>query len=632
MRRFVLALLLFAGPASADEVVLSTGAVLTGTVLSEDDQGISIRTDLGTIRVGRDRVAEVRRNGAGTIPPAPAAAPLKLHFRIEGIDGAVTPASTGTLAVVALETGIVVAIDPASGAAVWSATPESGRPVGFAADPTGVHVATGTGRLERYDPRNGRRLWSTVAASRLDRPPLLTRHGLFAFAPEEGLVGLDPASGRCRGTLLLHDLVADSPLVATEDTMFLAEAEGAIVAFGGDGASTRGYYETGLRPHGAAPKPSGRRVVVTAGERLVLLDETAAELHSFAIPGLLTHPLGADPVRAFVALGGGTAAVDLRTGCLLWRNDAAGRLSHLVVDGPRLVATTTGERLVVLSPADGRILTSADLGAGSASPPLLFGARILAITVEGDGLGFEPDSTPSPPDPVEKGPVTFRSPDGYRFALPAGWAVHEPSIRADVSVAVRPRTTDPLFAGLDAMERSILATQTEIAVRVLPAPGTPMADFREVPVRRPAPGRVLREAVRQIDAGRLVTLSFLCPDLVREIAEPAFREVLGTLIPDDDEPVPEDVRVSESVLDALNRSDLEPALPFLGTALWKEGGVSKPGMGGTVYRPLERRTVEGGRFRRLRVRIDDPSGTRFGDLLLGRESGGWVVTDWSALR
>jgi hypothetical protein len=372
--------------------------------------------------------------------------------------------------------------------------------------------------------------------------------------------------------------------------------------------------------------------VVAAGERLVLLDETAAEIHSFTIPGLLTHPLGADPVRAFVSLGGGTAAVDLRTGRVLWRNETAGRPTHLVVDGPRLVATTTGERLVVLSPADGRILSVADLGAGATSAPLLFGERILAVTADGNGLCFEPGSAPPPPEPRGSEPVTFRSPDGYRLALPEGWVVYEPSIRADISVALRPGTTAPLFAGLDATERGLLATVTEIAVRVLPAPGAPTPGFREVPVRRPAPGRVLREAIRQIDEGRLVTLSFLCPDMVRAIAEPAFRELLGSLTSDGDEPVPEDVRAAESVLDALNRSDLEPALPFLGTALWKDGAGGKPGMDGITYRPLERRSLEAGRFRRLRVRIDGPSGTRFGDLLLGREAGGWVVTDWSSLR
>lgn len=159
-----------------------------------------------------------------------------------------------------------------------------------------------------------------------------------------------------------------------------------------------------------------------------------------------------------------------------------------------------------------------------------------------------------------------------------------------------------------------------------------MREFREIEVRRVAPGRVLREAVRQIDASRLVTVSFLCPEALRAAAEPGFDDVLRSLAPDGDDPIPEEVGAAESVLAALNRSDLEPVLPRLGTALFREGAAGKPKMGGVVYRLLERRSEEEGRFRRIRVRIDDPSGSRFADLLLGREAGGWVVTDWSALR
>jgi outer membrane protein assembly factor BamB len=635
MPRWLLLLLCLSGPAAADEVVLVSGATLTGVVVAEDEREVSIRTELGLIRVPRDRVAEVRRDGSAAAPPAPVAASMERVFSLEGIDPAVAPASAGAFVAVALAGGRVVAVDPRAGGTVWSSAPVPEAIAGLAADPSGVYVSTGTGGVARLDPRDGRRLWAVAAATRIHGPPLVTRRGVFVFAPGEGLVGLDPATGNRRGALLLPEFVPDTPLAATEDSILVGEAGGAAVAFSADGTAPRGYHETGVRWNGAPLAISGRRLVVAAEGGLVLLDEAATAGRTLALPGLIAHPLGADPVRAFVSLGRGPAAVDLRTGRVLWRSEAAGRVTHLAGEGARLLAATDEERVVALSPSDGRVLFTADLGSPAASAPVAFGDGFVVVTADGRCLGFGPAATPPPPPPDTGGAATFRSADGYRFELPAGWTVYEPSIRGEVSVALRPDSAagaTPAFRGLDAAGRSLLATRSEIAIRVLPAQASPAQEFREVPADRATPGRVHREFVRQMDGRRLLTLSFACPETLRAAAEPGLLDILHGLAPDDAGPVAEEVAAAEAVLDALNRGDLEPVLPLLGTALWKSGDAGKPAMDGVTCRLLTRSSREAGRFRRVRVRIDDAGATRFTDLLLGSEGGRMVVTDWSGLR
>ncbi len=639
VRPLAAALVLFVAlPALADEVRLTTGVVLTGRIVAEDADSVSIRTDLGVMVVPKDRVAEVRKDEARPLPePAPegAARAAAAVWSRERVDVAVAPLAIGDAVVFASAEGGVVAVGTTDGRTLWSVPGDGSAVTGLAGDAAGVYVAHRSGTLSRLDARQGGVIWSTAVAAGLSGPPLVARPDVFVWAPGRGLVGVMAASGRPRGTLLA-EFTPDTPIAFEEGVLLAADGEGCLAALSGDGTKPLAAHETGVPFHGRPLAFSMRQIVVAEGERLALIaPATLTVVRSFPVPGLAGHPLAADAARAYVEVSGVAVSVDLRTGRVLWRAEGAGRVLGLTPAATTVFAVTSEQRLVALRPGDGTVIFAADLPAAAAGAPVVAAGVTVVVTVDGLLTAFAETAGPAPATApgAEEGRV-FHSPDGYVLPLPPGFAVFETAIRGDASLVLRPTPGAPPFASPDLPEadRHLLSLGCEARFAVLPAEGEPSAEFREVPWPDAPEGEARRRFLRQIDAGRLLEVRFRFPESLRKVVEQEMLALLAVLRPEDAEwrPAPE-VAVAEKVLAALSAGDLEATLPHLGEPAWQGPGAPRPRVGGVIYRVLSRDSAAAGRFRRVRVRIDSPESTRFADLLLGLSEGRWQVMDWAPL-
>lgn len=186
LRTFLLGSILLAilsltgSSASADVVVLRSGARLTGTVESESDTEIMLRTEIGLMRFAKKLVEKIERDG--TEPPRGARLAGSEAWRVEGVVPEVPPAFSGSHAIVARREGGLTALHATDGSTAWDSSAGGTMVTGLSADPGGVYVATVAGELIRVrvaeGPTRGRTMWSVSVRLPLVGAPLLHRRRL----------------------------------------------------------------------------------------------------------------------------------------------------------------------------------------------------------------------------------------------------------------------------------------------------------------------------------------------------------------------------------------------------------------------------------------------------------------------
>ncbi len=503
MRRAVAVLFLVgvAGLVLGDEVVLRSGARITGEIVSENAREVVLRTEMGEIRFDRSLVKEIRRGPGSGEPAGGEEGPLAgiPAWHLKGVSVSALPAATDRLAVVAMRKGGVSAVDPATGQVVWH-NGEPGREVtGLAADAGGVYAGTAEGLVVRFHPRTGRTQWKARIEGPVSGAPLLHRHEVYVFGAGRGLFGIRGADGHVRGRLPL-EMTPDTPLARVGSRILVADRKGKILIISDDGRRLLGVVASPLPFAGRRLNPSGGLLALGGGKELVIFDPGRGKvLRRHPVPRLDGHLLGADPARAYALVGGRLTALDLGSGRAAFTAEIPGQVRLLTVADRSLLVTTASGDLCSLRRADGRLRWRLSLGSAALAPPLVVGGSIVVLSEDGVLRGVREGAPPAAPPPAPK-PATpapetptspsapppprpvmdpvVHSPHGFRLTVPEGWVISTDITRGAVRLGLRPRSEHPRFLrpGMSDRERLRLEITCYLAVMLSSAElGPPQA-------------------------------------------------------------------------------------------------------------------------------------------------------------
>ncbi|HBY58927.1 MAG TPA: hypothetical protein DEH78_03840 [Solibacterales bacterium] len=167
-------------------------------------------------------------------------------------------------------TGIVTALDAATGTALWSrnAATDTGAKIpewGISSSPlivNGLLIVAASGRLAAYDPASGKQVWAGAAIGGSYSSPHLALFGKteqIVFLAGQAVFGVSPADGRIlwrhdwEGSKIIQPSVtADGALLVTTGGMSGGEATRRLSvapASGGEWKVTEAWTSRGLKPY-----------------------------------------------------------------------------------------------------------------------------------------------------------------------------------------------------------------------------------------------------------------------------------------------------------------------------------------------------------------------------------------------
>lgn len=307
----------------------------------------------------------------------------------------------------------VHAVSARDGARQWSEAlrPTRGRDAaarggGVAVSGGRVFVTTGFGFIAALDASSGREVWRAEAGAPFHSAPTVSGGRVFAITNDSEIIAYDAGSGE---VLWNHQAIAEparilsAPSVAVDgDTVVAPFASGELVALlapNGRRAWSDALTRSGrLTSLSAINDIAGRPVVadgfVYAASHsgvLVAIDLRSGQrvwARSFAST---QTPWVAGGVLYAVNADGELAAFDRETGGVYWmrqlrrfanERDRERRISWTgpVLMGNRLILASSRGEVVAVTPENGEIVATADVGAPVFVPPIVANEQIYIVT------------------------------------------------------------------------------------------------------------------------------------------------------------------------------------------------------------------------------------------------------------
>ncbi|MGH2558588.1 MAG: PQQ-binding-like beta-propeller repeat protein, partial [Thermomicrobiales bacterium] len=152
--------------------------------------------------------------------------------------------SSDGLVLLGTEEGTAIAVDAASGAERWQYDTDSERILPSPVVDDVVYVASWDGGLAALDAETGQERWrTTTGGSPLRVAPVVAGGLVFTGGEGETLIGVDPASGEVRQRLPAGGWVLS--LAATDDTIYIGTNDNTLLALDLTSASERWRFDAG---------------------------------------------------------------------------------------------------------------------------------------------------------------------------------------------------------------------------------------------------------------------------------------------------------------------------------------------------------------------------------------------------
>lgn len=229
---------------------------------------------------------------------------------------------------------------------------------------TEVNVVDGVAYFGVDDATVGPRLGSYLTAVDVQRRTVLWRHG----SPQLTIRTRPAVSNGLVYVSTRHD-----------------ETGPALSAMDAATGQTRWRFPTAPHPH-TAPRVHGATVYfATADGRAYAVDAALGQLvWSRPCEGRIEHPVATDGRRVIVSAGRRLVAMSARTGELLWELEAGQSAGAAVLDGDRVVALLRDHehgrgRLVALDAGNGRVLWQHDMTVVSLDAPAITDGTVYAV-------------------------------------------------------------------------------------------------------------------------------------------------------------------------------------------------------------------------------------------------------------
>jgi outer membrane protein assembly factor BamB len=305
------------------------------------------------------------------------------------------------------------AIDLASGRRVWSEhlRPEDGPDKramggGVAAGDGRVYVTSGFGFIAAYDAATGAQVWRTKTDAPFHGAPTFSGGRVYAVTNDSELIALDATSGAIQWNYQAiaepaRILAASSPAVDGE-TVVAPFASGEVVALLAangrrlwvDSLSRTGRLTSLSAINDIAGRPAVDNGVVYAASHsgvLAAIDlRSGQRVWARAFASTQTPWIAGDVLYA-VNVDGELAAFDRTNGEVYWvkqlrrfvdeedRQDRIAWTGPIMVGGQLILANSAGE-VVAVSPANGEVSVTRDVGDPVTIPPTASGGSIYVVT------------------------------------------------------------------------------------------------------------------------------------------------------------------------------------------------------------------------------------------------------------
>jgi outer membrane protein assembly factor BamB len=319
-----------------------------------------------------------------------------------------SPAATAAGIWVAGDDGRVALLDPASGAARWTAAAGRSIVAGVGArDRIGV-VATAEGRLVAFEA-DGRRLWSADLGAEAVTIPAIGERAAFVRASDRRLLAFDLATGRRLwavtrpGPALV--LRQTSAITLADSRLFLGFPGGRLAAFG-QANGVQAWDAAVAQPRGSneieriadvvgAPSFANQDICAVAFQGRIGCFEAATGRTLWSRELSSPTGLAGTPAMLAVADERGHLHAFSRSGASLWRQTAlADRMpSAPAIAGQRLIVGDVGGFVYALSLDDGNIQARAATGGRPIhGAPVIAGDLALVQSRQGalHALAIEP--------------------------------------------------------------------------------------------------------------------------------------------------------------------------------------------------------------------------------------------------
>jgi eukaryotic-like serine/threonine-protein kinase len=334
----------------------------------------------------------------GVMPgPAPVGVPVVAWGPLAvGPMGPWSPAVVDGVVFNADTRGVVVALDLASGEAVWKS--EIGAPVN-----SGISVADGLalvgdvdGVIHAMDAGDGFQRWRYDAGQRLSGPPAVLDGIAYAGSVDGSLHAVRLADGRSPWPAPVQTAGPAGRAVAVADGLVYVGSAGqtpgapaSLAAY--DTATGELIWSQPLQAgHPASPGVAGGLVFVTdgldTGDRPSMAYAFDAATGTPAWPEPFVSPRGGYLYRAAVAAGRLhllssdflAYALDVADGSVLWESTLEpGESPNGAWVDDLLVVTGSGQAVLALDPTDGDILWRVPLGASARAPAIINGSIVV---------------------------------------------------------------------------------------------------------------------------------------------------------------------------------------------------------------------------------------------------------------
>ncbi|MGD9981234.1 MAG: PQQ-binding-like beta-propeller repeat protein [Hyphomonadaceae bacterium] len=305
------------------------------------------------------------------------------------------------------------AVNASDGRRVWDERlrPSEGRDRvarggGVATGGGRVYVTTGFGFLAAFDAASGAEIWRTQANAPFQSAPTFAGGRVYAVTNDSELVALDAGTGEVAWTfqaIAEPARILSAPSVAVDgETVVAPFASGELVAL--LAANGRRLWADSLSRTGRLTSLSaindiaGRPVVdggaVYAASHsgvLAAIDlRSGQRMWARSFASTQTPWVAADVLYA-VNVDGELAAFERRTGNVFWvaqlrryrdEGDRQGRVSWTgpILVGGRLVLANSEGEVVSVSPANGQVLATAEVGRAVYIPPIAANDQIYVVT------------------------------------------------------------------------------------------------------------------------------------------------------------------------------------------------------------------------------------------------------------
>ena len=267
--------------------------------------------------------------------------------------------------------GVVKAVDVSTGKEQWkvnlsertgffSSNVSALLSGGVAVDYDHVYVGSERGQVFALNTSDGSIAWQTTAAGEVLSRPVISDGLVLVHTGNGMLQGLDQASGEIRWTVNL-----DMPALTLRGESAPATAFGAAIVGGDNGRVSAVILDRGQI---IWQQRISQAVGATEIDRLSDVDTT---------------PVVVDGVVYALAYNGNLAALDLRSGQILWKREI-GSVHDMIVDGGRIYLVDQDDRLIALSTEGGVSLwRQSELLHRNLTSPVMYNGYLVVGDSEG---------------------------------------------------------------------------------------------------------------------------------------------------------------------------------------------------------------------------------------------------------